>query len=130
MQITFNLNPESDPIEKLCSIAEELLKNADKKQYTQAVVLYTNNNIGCGVLIEDALSEDKSDEKSLFDLLKAKNDTKVNSLICIWHDGCVDLPSYSFRKMLLELNPKNEEAKIVFPKENGWFSRSVKSTMK
>lgn len=130
MQLTFNLNPESDPIEKLFSIAEELLKNADKKQYTQAIVLYTNNNIGCGVLIENALSEDKSDEKSLFDLLKSKNDTKVNSLICVWHDGCVDLPSYSFRKMLLELNPENEEAKIVFPKENGWFSRSVKSTMK
>lgn len=130
MSVLFSFNCEADPMEKLCSVAEELLKNADKKPYTQTIVLYTSKNNGYGVLIKDALSEEKSDEKSLFELMTSNDDTKVTSLICIWHEGSFDLPSCAFRQMLCKLNPENEEAKITFPKENGWFSRTVKSTMK
>ncbi len=72
---------------------------------------------------------DSQDEKDALQELSL-NVGKVDRIICMWLDGEVDLPSYTFRKGLLEIDPENKNAQILLMGMNGFTMRSLDSTMK
>lgn len=62
----------------------------------------------------------ENDDGSIFEILKSQNDTQIRKMITVWKDGSVDLPSYAFRKALLELNHANSDAEILLQTEGGY----------
>lgn len=123
MQSLFELKTElpwdRDTWDRMNLRATELLHDAKKQKYTQAIVLLTSEGSEYGAVIHDALEKDSLEEKALFDRLHHQNDTEIRYALCMWEDGGIDLPSISQRKMLCELNPQNTETKIFVMTKNG-----------
>ncbi len=69
----------------------------------------------------------KDEEDMLYDM--KREHTQVDRILCMWSNGAVDLPSYHFRKGLLEVNPENKNAQILLMGGNGFSTRTLESTM-
>lgn len=121
---------DSDIFEKMMGTARDILNNAEKGEYTQAIVLLSANGAEYAALIKNALSEDKSDEKALLERLTIANDTEIEYLLCLWQDGGIDLPSYRFREMLYETDQRNTECKIFVLTQNGTSVVKLEKTIK
>ena len=98
--------------DKMRKTAESLLKDISKEKMTQAVVLLSSKGKEYSTIIEDVLAEEKLAEKSLLRELLANDDTEIGYILVVWKNGCVDVPSYDFRKMLCCMNPENKNAAI------------------
>lgn len=59
------------------------------------------------------------DEERFVRMLKEKNDSEVKYIVCMWKNGGVEIPSMHFRKLLLEVSPKNADAMFVVLTEDG-----------
>lgn len=44
---------------------------------------------------------------------KRAEDTRILYLLCLWRDGCLDVPSAELRKALLALHPDNSRAQML-----------------
>lgn len=115
---------------KMSAIAKESLEEAKKQQYTQSIVLLTSCGGEYCSVITNALSAEKTDEADLIERLIAANDTCVSSILCMWGDGNIDIPSFAFRKILCELNPDNLNAGILVNTFNGYSAIKLGNTMK
>lgn len=115
---------------KLKNVADKILLNTGKNQYTQAIVLLTSCGNEYSAVIENALSVEKRDEKALLDKLIAASDTKIDHILCLWHEGSVDIPSYDFRKMLCELNPDNANSGIFVMTQDSYSVIKLGNTLK
>ncbi len=121
---------DADVFERMKKSADGLLCKADKREYTQAIVLLSRTGREYGAVIEDALSEDKNEEKALIDSLSTANDIKVSRVLCMWQDGGIDIPSFAFRKMLLEIDPSNNDCGIFVSTADGFSVIRLENTMK
>ena len=65
----------------------------------------------------------------LFIEKKKNSDAKIERLICMWHDGSIDLPSFTFREALVAAESSNLSAKILLGGLNGYVVKTVKETM-
>ena len=110
--------------------ALELLSNANNCKYTQAIVLRSSKENEYGIVIRNALSEEKSDEQVLLQKIQDAKDSEICFVLCMWQDQCIDIPSYNFRKSLLKLNEKNSEAKLFVMTTGGVSEIKLSSTMK
>ena len=116
--------------EKMKKTAVNLLKESEKGQYTQAVVLLSSLGNEYGAIIKDATAEEKNNETALLEKLKAAEDTEIQYILCMWKGYCIDISSYAFRKMLLSLNQKNAETVIfVLTGDNEISGIEVQKTM-
>ena len=98
--------------DKMRQTSESLLKDISTTKMTQAVVLLSSKGKEYSTIIEDVLAEEKLAEKSLLRELLANDDTEIGYILVVWKNGCVDVPSYDFRKMLCCMNPENKNAAI------------------
>ena len=87
--------------------AVELLRNTEKAQYVQCIILFSSKEKKYAITIKNALLTERTEEESLFERLKKVEDTEIKYVLCMWQDGCIDIPSHDFRKKLCDLNPKN-----------------------
>lgn len=55
--------------------------------------------------------------------------SEVVRIVVIWQGGVIDIPSYSLRKSLVCLNPKNAEAKILLNCGNKYIVKLLKDTI-
>ena len=112
--------------DKMAQTAKIALAEVEGQEYTQAIVLLTSKgNEYCSV-IENALSAEMTEEMRLIGEL----DSSVSHILCMWHSGAIDLPSYRFRKMLSESNPDNRNADIFVLTNNGYSQRKLSASMK
>ena len=116
--------------EKMKKTATELLRNAEKGQHTQAVVLFSAQGNEYGAVIKDTIAEDDSDEVALIESLKAADDTEIKYVLCMWQGNTIDIPSYRLRKMLRELNCQNAESVLLVMTFDGISGLKVAKTMK
>jgi len=65
----------------------------------------------------------------LFIEKKKNNDAKIERLICMWHDGSIDLPSFAFREALVVAEGSNLSAKMLLSGLNGYVVKTVKASM-
>ena len=108
--------------ENMKKTADDLLESAPNGQYTQAVILLSKNQNQYAAVIENALSEQGEDKAALLERLQTAHDTEISYALCMWkEDGCIDIPSYSFREKLLSLSSMNAET-LMFVMTNGRFS--------
>ena len=106
-------------------LAKNILSEKEKSEQSQAVVILSSKGNKYGIFIKDALSFEKKDEKNLIKVMMEENDTNIDSILCVWHNGEVDVPSCGLRKMFEELNPLNKNAKIFVLTENGYVAKKL-----
>ena len=56
---------------------------------------------------------DYSDEDTFLHSIAAQGVTVVTHLVCLWAEGCVDVPSMHFREGLLALSPENANTLLL-----------------
>ena len=122
--------PDFEIFKSMKEKALELLSNADNCKYTQAIVLRSSKENEYGIVIRNALSEEKSDEQVLLQKIQDARDSAICFVLCMWQGGCIDIPSCDFRKALLKLNEENAEAMIFVMTACGASEIKLLSTMK
>ena len=110
--------------------AIHLLSEVEKGRYTQAIVLRSSNQNTYSIIICDALSMEHRDETSLLKNIQEAKDSKINFVLCMWQDHCIDIPSFAFRKMLLQSNTENSETTLFVMTTEGVSGIKLSATMK
>ena len=87
-----------------------LLNNAQKDQYTQAIILYSSAGNEYSAIIKNACSKEQTEERALLERLKMADDTEIRYVLCMWQDNAIDITSDAFRKLMIDLDPKNMES--------------------
>ncbi len=96
---------------RLVDIANEELKKKSATYMTQAVVFKTEKGNIYHTVISDTLADTESD--ALLKKMKHNCDTHIESIVCCWEGGCVDIPSYDLRQKLIALDRRNKDALIL-----------------
>lgn len=122
--------PDFEIFKSMKEKAIELLSNTENCKYTQAIVLRSSKGNEYGTVIRNALSKEKCDEQVLLQKIQDANDSTICFVLCMWQEQCIDIPSYDFRKTLLELNEENAEAMIFVMTACGASEIKLLSTMK
>lgn len=52
--------------------------------------------------------------------LEASSDTEAEKIVCMWNNGTVDVPSYSFMQDLCKLDAKNRDTRIILNSGEGF----------
>ena len=110
--------------------AIHLLSEVEKGRYTQAIVLRSSNQNTYSIIICDALSMEHRDETSLLKNIQEAKDSQINFVLCMWQDHCIDIPSFAFRKMLLQSNTENSETTLFVMTTEGVSGIKLSATMK
>lgn len=134
MQALFELKIKTVPhltvFHGMMNTATKLLSGAEKSQYTQAIVLHSAKGNEYSTMIRNALSEEKSDEKALLYQIQEANDSEIDFVLCMWQDEGIDIPSFDFRKLLLESNEKNADTALFVMTADGVSEIKLSATMK
>ncbi|MBQ4627862.1 MAG: hypothetical protein IJB44_02160, partial [Clostridia bacterium] len=76
----------------------------------------------------DAAIEAENAMKFLIE--KKKNGkARIERLICMFHDGSIDQPSFAFRESLVAIDSNNLSAQMLLNGLNGYVVKTVKATM-
>lgn len=105
-------------------------KEVDKLSNGNVIVMLTAKGSVICIPFQD-LSSSVNTESAIKALLEIKKneDAKIDRLICMWHDGSIDLPSYAFREALLSVNRTNFSTKILLNGLTGYIVKTVMVTM-
>lgn len=96
----------------LIKTAEETLEKNDCGKMSQAVaVLSPSRNIHAA-FIYDPLSDDESAEDALIGEIRREEKGEMLRVVCMRHDGGIEIPSARLRKKMLELSDKNGFAAV------------------
>lgn len=74
------------------------------------------NNIMYGELRE---------EKNFIDRLVQEDDTEIKCLVCMWNTQELDIPSQHLRKLLMEMNPLNQEMMLLLKGADGYILKKL-----
>lgn len=109
----------------LINISNGIVKKIAGEKMRQALVIQTSDN----KIYEKVLdySGDSDEEEQSF-LAEMEKDSTVIRMVCCWCDGSLDLPSYSFRKKLCDLNKGNERAQMLLLGKDKYILKSVSET--
>ena len=124
----FSYDP--DIFDNMKADAVDLLRKAGNAEYTQAIVLFSVSERKYSAIIANACADDKSDELALLERVKVADDSEIRYVLCMWQDNGIDIPSFAFRKMLCDLNPKNSEALLFVTTTEGVSAIKLSQTMK
>ena len=134
MQALFELKKplpfDRNLFENMEKTALKLLDDAEKEPYTQAIVLFSATGKEYSVRIQNALSQEKTDETALFKTIKESGDTEIGCVLCMWQDHGIDVPSYAFRESLCALDPKNLESLMFVMTADGVAAVKMSTVMK
>ncbi len=105
-------------------------KEADKLSDGNVVVMLTAKGTVISVSFQNIPSSTKAENvmKLLIDK-KKEGESKIEKLVCMWHEGSIDLPSYAFREALVDIDSKNLSAQILLNGLGGYIVKTVKETM-
>ena len=70
-----------------------------------------------------------NDFQKTLDTLAQAGDTVVTKMVAMWEGECVDVPSYAFRKALLELDDANRQTKVLLRSESGYITKPMGSML-
>ena len=65
---------------------------------------------------------------AFLDKLVEEKDTQIERLICMWAGGGFDLPSYTFRKKLCQINQANLNTKMLLQGEYYLIEKTITQT--
>lgn len=105
-------------------------READKLANGNVVVLLTAKGSVASVSFQniDSAVEAENAMKLLIEKKKS-GEAKIERLICMWHEGSIDLPSYAFREALVAIDSKNLSTQMLLNGLDGYVVKTVKATM-
>ncbi len=117
----------SESFVTLLNIAKrELEKEKTKKDFQVIVIEYSNEKIESFLLSHpNFLTGDK-----VVSAAKANDDCKIKRIVCMWHNGGIDLPCYDLRASLYSLSEENGFAEILLRDGNSFIAKEMKATLK
>jgi hypothetical protein len=121
---------DASVLERMRKTASALIACGVQNQNAQALVLYSSSGNEYSAHVTDALSIDHAVEAALLEKLRVENDTKMEYVFCMWQDGCIDVPSMMFRKMLVDRNAQNTDARLFVQTKKGVQAIRLGGTMK
>ena len=121
---------DQNVFDKLYSTAIKTLEQSNPQKNTQVIIVFTSKDNEYSTVISNVLSKDGSEEKMLLDVMAESKDTCIRYIMCVWHNGAIDLPSYRFRKMLVEFNPANGDAGIFIKTRDAYGIIKLSNTLK
>ncbi len=105
-------------------------KKADKLSDGNVVVILTAKGTVDFILFQNINSSIEAENAMKFLIEKKKSgEAQIERLICMWHDGSVDLPSYAFRESLVAVDSKNLSTQMLLNGLTGYVVKMVKETM-
>lgn len=112
--------------ERLFELArQELLTMDAAPERLPAPLVYVLETAGGAIL---RIRND--DFSSALEEMKQTGDTAVSKILAVLKGGTVDVPSYGFRKALLELDGANAGAGVLVLTEGGYVARKLAVLMK
>ena len=105
-------------------------KEADQLSDGNTVVMLTSGGTIYSISFQDMNSACDAEGAMKFLIEKKKSgDSKIEKMICMWHDGGIDLPSFAFREALLAVDSKNLSTQMLLNGFEGYVVKTVKVTM-
>ena len=105
-------------------------KEVEKLSDGEVVVFLTAKGTIDSILFQDVNSAIEAENMMKFLIEKKKSgEEKIERLICMWHDGGIDFPSYSFREALVAIDSKNLSTQMLLNGLNGYVIKTVKETI-
>lgn len=105
-------------------------KEAEKLSDGNVVVMLTAKGTVISVSFQNVHSAIEA-ENAMKLLIEKKKDgeSQIKRMVCMWHEGGIDLPSYAFREALVDIDSKNLSAQILLNGLGGYVVKTVKATM-
>ena len=105
-------------------------KDADELSNGNTVAMLTAKGTVYSVSFQNGHSAIEAEGVIKLFIEKKKNsDAKIERLICMWHDGSIDLPSFAFREALVAAEGSNLSAKMLLSGLNGYVVKTIKASM-
>ena len=105
-------------------------KEADSLSNGEVVVILTAKGTVDSILFQNIHSAMEAENAMKFLIEKKKSgEAKIQRLVCMWHDGSIDLPSYDFREALVAIDSRNLSTQMLLHGLNGYAIKTVKATM-
>ena len=105
-------------------------KEADKLSDGNVVVMLTTKGTVISIAFSSVSSSIQAENTLKFLIDKKKDgESKIARMICMWHGGGIDLPSYAFREALVDIDSQNLSAQILLNGLGGYVVKTVKATM-
>lgn len=105
-------------------------KDSDALSDGNTVVMLTEKDTVDSISFQNARFAIEAEEAMKFFIEKKKNgDAKIERLICMWHDGSIDLPSFAFREVLVSVDNSNLSTKMLLSGLNGYVVKTIKESM-
>lgn len=105
-------------------------KDANELSKGNTVVMLTAKGTVYSVSFQNGYSAiEVEGVMKLFIEKKKNSDAKIERLICMWHDGSIDLPSFTFREALVAAEGSNLSAKMLLSGLNGYVVKTIKASM-
>ena len=111
----------------LLSTVKDLLKAEAVSKNTQAICLQSAKGELYHLTLKNALDAE-TEVADFMEMLRASEDTHIARLVCMWQSGCVDLPSFAFRKNLFALDPQNRDCLILLQGAQGLNTRTLEAS--
>ncbi len=105
-------------------------KEADKLSDGNVVVILTAKGAVASISFQNIHSAIEAENAMKFLIEKKKRgDDKIERLICMRHDGGIDLPSFAFREALVAIDSKNLLTQMLLNGSSGYVVKTVNVTM-
>ena len=111
-------------------LLDRATKEADKLSDGNVVTILSSDGTVDSISFRniDAAIEAENAMKLLIE--KKKNGkARIERLICMFHDGSIDQPSFAFRESLVAIDSNNLSAQMLLNGLNGYVVKTVKATM-
>ena len=114
-------------------IFHQLMEEARKQiplhpEAEQVTVLRTKKNQVYCLALPDAVNAQKELE-GFFGMLREKDDCRVSHVVAMWSTGGAEIPSFAFRKGLLELDAANGETLLLLAQKPSLLYKTLQWSM-
>lgn len=114
-------------------IFHQLVEEARKQiplhpEAEQETVLRTKKNQVYCLALPDAVNAQKELE-GFFGMLREKDDCRVSHVVAMWSTGGAEIPSFAFRKGLLELDAGNGETLMLLAQKPSLLYKTLQWSM-
>ncbi len=105
---------------------QEIVKARSEKDFQVIVIEYATGEFEKFLLPDP----DFYDGEAVVSAAKAHADPRIKSIVCMWSNGGVDLPSYSLRASLCGLAEENGSAEILLQGYHSFVVKEIRKTLK
>lgn len=114
-------------------IFHQLVEEARKQiplhpQAEQVNMVRTEKNQVYCLALPDAVNAQKELE-GFFGMLREKDDCRVSHVVAMWSTGGAEIPSFAFRKGLLELDATNGETLLLLAQKPSLLYKTLQWSM-